>query len=1107
MRNFDYIKDIAALRGLYHYCNVAELTQRSAPDQSAINSRLALKWMAREIYSIKGLEVGERTSLLELMEGEPFKEFVGSERLMMSLNYVRKVGQTAEHKGNVSKKESFFALLTIYNFVGAVLVKLGVVESFPAFDKELIPERAGVFGQLDQLDQLGKLGQLDQLGQLEQLGQLGQLEQLAQLGQLESPLSEAETRSLYIDLMLREAGWNVLAENGKILPRAACVEVEVYGMPNEQGTGYADYVLFGSNGKPLAVVEAKRTSVSPIKGKHQAELYADCLEHQYGVRPVIYYTNGFETYIIDGLGYPPRRLYSFHTEKDLELLISRRGRDKITDFKIKDSITDRDYQKTAIKAVCEHLNTMHRRALLVMATGTGKTRVAISLVDVLMRNDWVKNVLFLADRTSLVLQAHRNFAKLLPNTTTCVLNENGDGDKDLNARVMFSTYQTMINYIDTDSKDFSVGRFDLIIIDEAHRSVFGKYGAIFNYFDSFLVGLTATPRDEVAKSTYDLLGLEDGYPNYEYNLQDAVTDGYLVPYTAFKKGTLILNEGIQYDSLSKSEKEQLEKVWTYESGNPDSNRNIESNELFTYIFNADTIDKVLQDLMQNGLKVQGGERIGKTIVFAYNHAHAELVVKRFNYLYPEYGADFCVLIDNYVTYAQDLIDKLEKRDSNPQIAVSVDMLDTGIDIPDVLNLVFFKIVHSKIKFWQMIGRGTRLSEDIFGAGHDKERFYIFDWCRNFEYFGTNPDGVEAKPTQSLTERLFCLRAELAFELQHHDHQSIPFEKQLHDELKATMMAQVQQLSDSHISVRERWNSVSRFKQADNWQYLSLVDVEILKEDISPLIAKSQTDEGAKRFDLLVLTVELSLVNNQVHAKRSIGNIVAIAQALKEKAVIPQIQAKMDTIEMVLNNVFWENVTMDGLEKVRTELRDLVKFIFGQQHRIFEVDIEDELTDSAVAEEIAPFTTYRQRVLEYLAKNRNLPVLQKIINIEPLTEADIRDLEHVMWSELGTKDEYQNLTQNMICGDFVAAFIRSIIGIDRTVALQMFSQFISNNDLNSQQEEYLKAIINYVCENGDIKVNTLINDSPFIDYNVIDIWGENMLFVKKYIEQLHSAITA
>jgi len=1102
MRNFDYIKDIASLRNLYHFCDVAELTQQSDPEQSAINSRRALEWTARAIYAVEGLEIGERTSLFEMVDGEPFKDFVGNERLMMAVHYVRKIGNAAAHTGNVSKKESFFSLLNIYNFVGAVLVKLGAVESFPPFNRELIPSKPPIFALPNEEPTPSEafVASVDVAAV-----------PTAAIPTPQTDLSEAETRRLYIDLMLREAGWKVLTEDGKILPSKACVEVEIFGMPNEQGIGYADYVLFGQSGTPLAVIEAKRTSKSPTEGKHQAELYADCLERQYNVRPVIYYTNGFETYIIDGLGYPPRRLYAFHTEKDLELLISRRGRNKITDFKIKDSITDRDYQKTAIKAVCEHLNTMHRRALLVMATGTGKTRVAISLVDVLMRNEWVKNVLFLADRTSLVRQAHRNFVKLLPNATTCVLSESGDGDKDLNARVMFSTYQTMINYIDTDSKEFSVGRFDLVIIDEAHRSVFGKYGAIFNYYDSFLVGLTATPREEVEKSTYELLGLEDGYPNYEYNLQDAVTDGYLVPYTAFKKGTLILKEGIKYDSLSKDEKEQMEKIWDYEKTvkalNGEGGRDIDSKEIFTYIFNTDTIDKVLQDLMQNGLTVQGGERIGKTIIFAYNHQHAELIVQRFNFLFPEYGSDFCVLIDNYVNYAQDLIDKMDKRDGNPQIAVSVDMLDTGIDIPDVLNLVFFKIVRSKIKFMQMIGRGTRLSEGIFGAGHDKERFYIFDWCRNFEYFGSNPDGVEAKPTQSLTEKLFCLRAELAFELQHHDHQLIPFEKQLHDDLKATMMAQVQQLSDKHISVRERWKSVSRFKQPENWQYLSLVDVQILKEDISPLLAKNQTDEGAKRFDVLVLTVELSRVNDEVKGKRSIRNIITIAQALKEKSVIPQIQAKMETIDMVLSDVFWENITMDGLERVRIELRELVKFIFGQQRRSFEVDIEDEVTDYGVAEEMATYTSYRQRVLEYLAENRNLPVLQKIINIEPLTEADIRELERIMWSELGTKDEYHHLTQNMICGDFVAAFIRSIIGIDRAVALRMFTQFISENDLNSQQEEYLKAIINYVCENGDIKVNTLINDSPFSDYDVIDIWGENMQFVKKYIERLHRAITA
>lgn len=352
-----------------------------------------------------------------------------------------------------------------------------------------------------------------------------------------------------------------------------------------------------------------------------------------------------------------------------------------------------------------------------------------------------------------------------------------------------------------------------------------------------------------------------------------------------------------------------------------------------------------------------------------------------------------------------------------------------------------------------------------------------------------------------------MRAELAFELQQSRHQAIPFDKQLHDELKATMLEQVQLLSDHHISVREQWANVSRLKQPENWQYLSLVDLEVLKQDISPLLTKSQTDEGAKRFDLLVLTVELSQVSETVKGTRSIRNIITIADALSGKASIPQVQAKMETINMVLSDVFWENLTLDGLEKVRKELRDLVKFVFGQGGKTFEVDIEDSILDGGVAEEIATYTTYRQRVLEYLAQNRNLPVLQKILNIEPLTETDIRELERILWSELGTKEEYRHYTQNMICGDYVAAFIRSIIGVDRAVALKMFSQFISGNDLNSQQEEYLKTIINYVCENGDIKVDTLINDSPFNDYDIIDVWGGNAQSVGKYIERLHSAITA
>ena len=1103
MRNFDYLKDIDTLRSLYDYCNAAEINQVCDPEQSAINSRRALEWITRAIYRIEGIEIKERTSLFELVDGQPFRDFVGNDNLLKAVHYIRKVGNASAHTGKVSKKESFFALLNIYNFVGAVLLKLGVLKSLAPFNKNLIPTQATIHvlppSRPEPDEQFIKSVDASAIPN--------------EPIQAKAPdITEAETRKLFIDLMLKEAGWDVLDEDGKIMPGKACVEIEVHGMPNGEEKGYADYVLFGSNGMPLAVVEAKRTSVSPTKGKHQAELYADCLEAQYGLRPVIYYTNGFESHIIDGLGYPPRVVYGFHTEKDLSWLIQQRSRGSIQDLKVKDSITDRDYQKTAIKRVCEHLNAMHRRALLVMATGTGKTRVAISLVDVLMRNGWIKNVLFLADRTMLVNQAHKYFVKLLPDYTTSVLSENGS-ERDPNAKLLFSTYQTMINYIDTETKEFSVGKFDLVIIDEAHRSVFGKYGAIFKYFDSFLIGLTATPRHEIDRSTYELLELEDGDPNFAYELDEAVAEGYLVPYSGLKRGSLILKEGIKYDKLSDKEKEQFEEIWEYEKarralkGEGVYPRDIESNEVFTYIFNQDTIDKVLQDLMENGLKVQGGERIGKTIIFAYNHLHAEKIVERFYKLYPEYGSDFCVLIDNYVTYAQDLKDKLEIRDANPQIAVSVDMLDTGVDIPDILNLVFFKKVRSKIKFLQMIGRGTRLSPNIFGEGQDKEFFYIFDWCGNFEFFGTNPQGVESSPVQSLTERLFCIKADMAFELQHASHQAIPYHKQLHDRLKTDLINQVKGLNDLHISVRTHWQAVTRFRNEQNWLYISQVDVSQLKNEIAPLLVKSQEDEGAKRFDILALVVELSQLNKMVHAKRSMKNIITIAQHLQEKASIPQVMAKMGVINEVLTDDNWKNLSLEWLEHVRVELRDLMKFLIGEKGKTFDVDVEDTFIDEGEAEGIVTTTTYKQRVIDFLAQNRDLPILQKIFNLQPLQQTDIRELERILWKELGSKEDYDSYTKKMPCGDFVAVFIRSIIGIDRGVAMKKFTDFISNANLNSQQEEFLKSIINYVCENGDISKKALIEESPFDDYGLVDTFGANAMFVGQYVDSLHSIVVA
>lgn len=1103
MRNFDYLQDLG-LTDLHKFCSTAEELQVSNPDLSAISARKALEYIVRSLYVMKNVPIPERASLFELADSEVFRDFIGDDRVMMAVHYIRKVGNNGAHGVSVSRRESYFCLLNIYNVVAAVLLKLTLISEVVPFDASLIPNSP----QGAVITPNVKVSVTSQ-SRIVETASREAVEDKTPVKEIKTDISEAETRKLFIDLMLKEAGWDVLATEGAIQPSKACIEVEVQGMPNNQGIGYCDYVLFGSNGLPLAVVEAKRTSVSPVKGKHQAELYAECLERRYGVRPVIYYTNGFVTNIIDGLGYPPRRLYAFHTEEDLELLIQKRGRTNITDLSIKENITDRHYQKMAIKAVCEHFNKKHRRGLLVMATGTGKTRVAISLVDVLSRNNWVKNVLFLADRIPLVDQAHKNFVKLLPNMTTSILSE--DKDPDTNARITFSTYQTMINYIDTDEKAFSVGRFDLVIIDEAHRSIFGKFSAIFNYFDSLLVGLTATPRDEVDRSTYETFQMEQGVPNYAYELEDAVADGYLVNYRGFRRGSLILKEGIKYNDLSDEEKEQLEKVWEYEALRRAMDgeyrpRDIQQEEIFNYIFNQNTIDHVLQDLMENGLKVQSGERIGKTIIFAYNHRHAEMIVERFYALYPEYAAEsseFCALIDNYVTYSKDLIDRFEIRDGCPQIAVSVDMLDTGIDVPDVLNLVFFKVVKSKIKFMQMIGRGTRLSEGIFGPGKDKECFYIFDWCRNFEYFGKNPEGQKATHSQSLTERLFCLRARIAFYLQHQQYQEDAYTKGLHDEIKEMMHQQVEVLSDSHISVREKWEAVSRFKKKDAWVYLSEVDVAMLCNDIAPLLSKTTLDENAKKFDVLTLLVELSLLDQDVNASKPIRSIQKIAEKLQGKATLPQVQEKMGTIKEVLSAVAWENITLMWVEKVRTDLRDLLKFLVGQSDQWFTVDIEDTITDDGEEEGILPRVSYRQSVLDFLANNRNLPVLQKIYNLEQLSEKDFAELERILWKELGSKDDYARCTAGLSCGNNVAIFIRSLVGVDRQNAVKRFSDFISGNELNAEQEDFLNTIISYVSENGDITKEIVVNEAPFDEK--LSVFTPYMLPLAKYVDTLHNVV--
>lgn len=1102
MSNFDYLKDIEALSDLYKFCKVAEDTQKTDFNNSAINCRRGLEWMVKAIYKLKGIELKKQDSLYELMTAEPFTDFIGDDRIMKSAHYIRKIGNKSAHSGDVKGGESFFALLNLYDVIGFILLKLGVLAELPPFDRNLIPGKPGLYiatsSETEVTDRI-----MENIKPEKALN--------PDTVSIESSLTEAETRKYFIDIMLEEAGWSVLGENGSLVPGKACIEVEVQGMPNAQNKGYADYVLFGTNGKPLAVIEAKRTSKDPKVGRQQAILYADCLEQQYGVRPVIYYSNGYRTYVIDGLGYPDRELLGFHTADELELLIQRRDRGLITDFSINDQITDREYQKRGIKAICEHFNTNHRRGLLVMATGTGKTRVAISLTDVLMRNAWVKNVLFLADRTALVNQAAKNFTKLLPAATVSVLSDNRT--PDMNARIMFSTYQTMINYIDTESKLFSIGRFDLIIIDEAHRSIFGKYMATFDYFDALLVGLTATPRDQVDKSTYDVFELETGEPNFSYEFSEAVKDGYLVDYTTISRTTQRLREGIKYNTLTDEEKEQLEQVWEYEKAknalDPDAeyHRDIESNEIFKYIFNLDTIDKVLQDLMTNGLKIQSGDLLGKTIIFAYNHKHAVKIVERFYTLYPELGPDFCVLIDNTVNYAQTLINNFEERNKLPQIAVSVDMLDTGIDVPDILNLVFFKKVYSYIKFWQMIGRGTRLSQNVFGAGEDKKTFYIFDWCGNFEFFDENPRGREALPQISLSEKIFGLRADVAFTLQHANYQADEKARKLHDEIKDLLMVQVNALNTKHISVRQNIEVVDKFKNKESWVALSATDVLDLKNKVARLILPEKDNEAAKKFDAIMLYIQLSVIDSSVNADRYKTKVEIIANKLQEKVTIPQVQAKLDLIKEISMPSFWENVPLDRLEYVRKEIRDLVQFIVGTGKQDFVLDIKDIIEEKEPVDVKPLKVSYKQRVAEFLAQNADLPVFVKIKNIEQLNQEDIQELERILWTELGTEEEYMDYLKNskMTFSKNVAAFVRSQIGIDRRVALEKLSQFFSDNNFTSLQEEYLKTIITYVSDHGDISPETLVNESPFDEFEWIDVFGTDFVKVRNYVQQLHNSI--
>ncbi|WP_430489152.1 DEAD/DEAH box helicase family protein [Rossellomorea marisflavi] len=1088
--NFEFLKEKIQFESFASACLEAEKSLQVSPATCAILTRRALELAVKWLYASDcELKVPYQDNLSSLIHEQTFKSII-DEELFPLIKYIIKLGNVAVHTNStITRDEAVLALHNLHQFVDWLNYCYSDNYTESEFKEELLftgdktrrrpEEYKELYEKLSSKDR--KLEDL--IRENEELRKVftdKRIENTEQYNFQVDEISELQTRKIYIDLELKLAGW----EFGKNVIE----EYQVSGMPNNQNIGFVDYVLLGDNGKPIAVLEAKKTSYDANKGKQQAKLYADCIEQMHGQRPIIFFTNGFDIRLWDDMNYPERKVFGFYTKSDLQLLIDRRTIQRpLVDIEIKEEISNRYYQKEAILAVCEAIQSKQRKALLVMATGSGKTRTAISLVDVLVRHNWVKNVLFLADRTALVLQAKKNFNNLLPSMTLCNLLDNKDNPEL--SRMVFSTYPTMMNAIDdTKRKDgnklFTVGHFDLIIVDESHRSIYKKYRAIFEYFDGILLGLTATPKDELDKNTYDIFGLETGAPTYAYELEQAVKDGYLVEYRTFEASSKILDDGLRYDELSDEEKEHFEDTFDDEAGEEISNSAVNQ-----WLFNDNTIDQVLNDLLEKGIKVEGGDKLGKTIIFANNSKHAKRIVERFNHIYPQYNGKFAAQIDYKVDYVQTLIDDFSTKDKYPQIAVSVDMLDTGVDIPEVVNLVFFKKVRSKSKFWQMIGRGTRLSPNLFGVGEDKEFFLIFDYLRNFEFFRENQKGIEGKVSVGLTERIFNLKLDIIKELQSLDFQEEPYIPH-RKELIEDVYQEISRLNDENFQVRMHLQYVHKYKNRENWQALNVTNVSEIQEHISPLIISIVDDELAKRFDSVMYSIELAKLTSK-NAARPIKSVIQTAEELSKLSTIPQVNAKRDTLLQVQTDVFWEEANIFELEEVREAIRELVKFLEKESQKDYYTNFKDNFT--VIGEGETPFygsndlQNYRKKVNQYLKEHQDQTAIYKLRYNKSLTRQDVEILEGILWSELGTQDDYKKEF-----GDTpITKLVRQIVGLDQQAANEAFSEFLNEEKLNINQLRFVKLIINYVVKNGTLEKKVLQED-PFRSLgSVTELFRDNI----------------
>lgn len=1082
MSNFAFLK--SALPNLHADAARAESYVTTDPRSACFYSRRTIELLVNYLYDVLDLPPAYRNDLAARINHSAFKAHI-EPAIGQKLNLVRKLGNDAVHANRkITPQEGFAVLRELHHILVWAAFHHSVDPNVAPLSEKFDPKHAAKAAPLsrEEVMRLAKrfqeqdekhaaeLESRDDLlasrdAEIQKLQDAIRASQAANTERDTRDYTEAQTRQDYVDQDLREAGWLLDSQRDR--------EHQVVGMPNETGIGFVDYVLWGKDGLPLAVIEAKRAAKSPAIAQQQAKLYADCLEKEFGRRPIIFYTNGDEHWIWDDVGgYPPRQVRGFYTRDELELLMQRRHeRRSLENSPINRDISGRYYQERAIRAVNQAFERKEREALLVMATGSGKTRTAVALVDQMMKAGWVKNTLFLADRTALVSQAAHAFNTHAPATTpvNLVTNRSGTG------RVYLSTYPTMMNLINeqTDSeRRFGPGHFDLIIIDEAHRSIYAKYGEIFDWFDGLLLGLTATPKDEVDYNTYRLFNLEDGVPTDAYSLEEAVSDGYLVPPKGVSVGTKFMRQGIKYDDLNDDEKASWDALDWGEDEPPDE---VDAEALNRFLFNIDTVDKVLATLMEKGHRVAGGDRIGKTIIFAKNQRHAEFIQQRFDVQYPQYSGSFARTITHAAPYASSLLEDFKVPNKVPHIAISVDMLDTGVDVPSVANLVFFKTVHSKSKFWQMIGRGTRLCPDLFGPGEDKRDFYVFDFCGNLEYFSQDLPGTEGAIQKSLSQRLFENRVRLISAL---DDENAELRTATSEMLRKFVAA----MNTDNFIVRPRRRLVEKFSAEQAWVKLTPADANEVIEHLAGLPSgEVDPDEDAKRFDLLVLRRQLAQIHGDGTAEKLREQIQSICEILLTKTAIPMVKAQAPLIEAVVSDEWWIDVSLDMLEQVRMRLRALIRLIETTRKNPVYTDLRDEFTDSSEVElpGVTPgtdFERFREKAAAYLRKHEDHASLQRLRRNEQLTPADLDAFEEMLIQAGG---QAVDLVWASSYEGGLGVFIRSLVGLERSAVVEAFTQFLDEEQYSVNQVRFIELIVDELTANGVMEAKRLF-ESPFID---------------------------